>query len=218
MKKFIAIILASALALSLVGCTTADTADDVIDETVVEETATPEPLEESTDDSDFWVEEEPTEDTTSTIATQSESSSDHSSLPEIIGDEDFIASFDGNVIDTYYEDEMATATSSTYIVSATEMASFYWSAQMTSSYDTLIALMDEDELAIMADEQLAWVNDVNLTVSEIIDAAGDDEFTNIEIAYETMLLYRGRCIELLSDIYNRTGEIDITLASNEAAG
>lgn len=225
MKKILSLLLICALALSLSACALTNQGSSASSAAPTESPApTEEPAKEPSEVPSAAPTEEPSSSASSegskVVAAQVKGEGESGSLPSIEGTQEFVEKFDGNEIDAYYLAEIAKASSINEMVDVTNKASQAWETQMNNTYDALMAAVNDDatENEKIGSQQTAWVNDINVTIEEIKAGASDGSMANVEISYGVLLMYRGRCVELLSQLYNETGEVDVKMSSSEAVG
>ena len=224
--KAVSKILSLLLVCALLYCFTACALVNQEESSTVSESSASESSQESSEEPSSQAPSEPESEaqesgeSSQVVAAQVKGEGESGELPGVEGSPEFLEKFEGNDIDNYYLTEIAKASSVTEMVSVTNQAAQYWESQMNTTYDQLMAAVEEDADAKeqISTEQTAWVNDINITVEEIKEGATDGSLANVEISYGILLMYRGRCVTLLSQLYNYTGEISIQLASSEAVG
>lgn len=229
MKKIVSLLLTAALALGLSGCALTNNpgsgeasgspspAPTAAASTEPQPTATPEATAEPSQEPASSSE---TSKADPVVASQADGGDESGELPGIDGPEDFVNKFNGNPIDEYYLSEIKNAAAVSDMVEVTNKAAQAWETQLNTTFDKLAAAVntDADENERVNNEQKAWANDINAMIEEIKAAAGEGSLANVEISHGVMLMYRGRCIQLLSELYNKTGDFTIKMSSSEAVG
>ena len=214
MKKIIALLLVGAISLSLSACSLTGTQSSSQPEASATPTAAPEVTASPT----VAPEATPAPEVT---AAPEDSEAETKDLPKVEGTAEFLKAFEGNEIDTYYITEIGKAASVADMVSVNNKATQAWETLMNTVYDKVIAAVNTD--ANMAEkistEQKAWASDVVIKTEEIkAGVKSTGSMANVEISHKIMLIYRERCTELLSILFDKTGEITITMTTADAVG
>lgn len=227
MKKILSLLLVCAIALSFGACALMNQGGESSESALPSETSSQVPEEssqlEATPSDPPQTSSESGESSSEgdkVVAAQVKGEGESGNLPGIEGSAEFVEKFEGNAIDSYYLDAISKASSVAEMVDVTNKVSQSWEAQMNTTYDQLLQAVSSDaaESDRIQSEQTAWNNDINITIQEIKDAASEGSMANVEISYGILLMYRGRCVTLLSELYNYSGEVTVTMSSSEAVG
>lgn len=130
-------------------------------------------------------------------------------LPSATENEEFNKAFANNDIDKDYYDVASTSGSTSAIVRASNKAASQWQSVITDAY-TQLKNVSPDAAAVEKDES-DWNANFDTAIENIKGSAGDDGLANITVSYEIMLFCREKAAELLEQVYNITGEIDMNL-------
>jgi hypothetical protein len=225
MKKIISILLIGALAISLTACSQDSSSSTSSDSSVSSsEQSTVSDDSSSEDSGESSSEASDSPDSSADNSSETESSTevpiDGEKLPTVEGSDDFVAAFTDNPIDTAYLETLNSSESVVSMVRAGNSASSQWQSEIDSAYSTLLnKLTDSDKIDALKAEQTSWENNLSTEINNVKTAVtSTGSLANVEISYGAMLLYRERAAALLSQLYDITGEINITTPSGEAAG
>ncbi len=205
LKKLTVLALAATFAFSVTACSSSSSSEN---SESGENSAQSSASEESTDST---ASSETTETSTAPI--------DGSSMPDpTAGDEAFKSLFSENAIDSDYLSEINSAQDVVSSVRAGNSAATRWKSQIEISLDELKEL-DSSAYDEQASAQETWENGLDAAVENVkSNITTDGSLGNIEAAYNVMLLYRERAAEVLYQIYQINGEVNVSAGVGEAQG
>lgn len=202
LKKLTVLALAAAFAFSVTACSSSSSSEN---SESGESSAQSSASEESTD---------------STASSETSTAPiDGSSMPDpTAGDDAFKSLFAQNAIDSDYLSEINSAQDVVSSVRAGNSAATRWKSQIEISLDELKEL-DSSAYDEQASAQETWENGLDAATENVkANITTDGSLGNIEAAYNVMLLYRERAAEVLYQIYQINGEVNVSAGVGEAQG
>ncbi len=208
LKKLTVLALAATFAFSVTACSSSSSSEN---SESGESSAQSSASEESTESTDGTASSETTETSTAPI--------DGSSMPDpTAGDDAFKSLFSENAIDSDYLSEINSAQDVVSSVRAGNSAATRWKSQIEISLDELKEL-DSSAYDEQASAQETWENGLDAATENVkANITTDGSLGNIEAAYNVMLLYRERAAEVLYQIYQINGEVNVSAGVGEAQG
>lgn len=119
----------------------------------------------------------------------------------------FEEEFSQNPIDKKYDDDYARATSFSMMRQACDSAAANWKVMVDVAYDAAYEATPEDGRAELQEEQEAWKMELDSTIRQIKEEAGDDNEGALSAGKEIVLLYRERAMELCRIKYDADGTL-----------
>ncbi len=205
LKKLTVLALAAAFAFSVTACSSSSSSEN---------------SESGESSAQSSASEESTDSTASGGTTETSTAPiDGSSMPDpTAGDDAFKSLFSENAIDSDYLSEINSAQDVVSSVRAGNSAATRWKSQIEISLDELKEL-DSSAYDEQASAQETWENGLDAATENVkANITTDGSLGNIEAAYNVMLLYRERAAEVLYQIYQINGEVNVSAGVGEAQG